>query len=186
MIDRYGLTVHAFDPTPLALQWARSQKLPPSFHLHELGVAGYDGTALFQPPSKSKFESFSLVRTSGVGSPIHAPVRRFQTLTGMLGHSRVDVVKMDIEGAEYPVLRDIIGSSTEVGQILVEFHHRWREIGAGQTRDAIRELAAAGYQVAAVSAAGTEYTFVATAEAARVRSSSFLSGASPTGSRADL
>jgi FkbM family methyltransferase len=175
MIDRYGLSVHAFDPTPLALAWARSQELPANFHLHELGIAPYDGMARFQPPTKLKFESFSMVRTSGLGQPIDAPVRRFRSLAAMLGHTSVDVLKMDIEGAEYEVLADILGSGIPVGQILVEFHHRWKEVGAGRTRRAIDALEAAGYVVAAVSPAGTEYTFVPKAQALAERSSSFPS-----------
>jgi FkbM family methyltransferase len=172
MIARYGLTVHAFDPTPLALEWIKSQQLPERFHLHELGIAAYDGDARFQPPIKTKFESFSMLRASGLGAPVDAPVRRFRTLTDMLGHTRVDVLKMDIEGAEYAVLRDIVSSGVAIGQILVEFHHRWKEIGAGQTRQAITDLAGAGFLVAGVSSSGTEYTLVAI-EAPPARNSSF-------------
>jgi FkbM family methyltransferase len=175
MIERYGVTVHAFDPTPLALTWARSQQLPPNFHLHEMGIAPYDGVARFQPPSKAKFESYSMVRRSGLGHSILAPVRRFGTLAEMLGHTRVDILKMDVEGAEYEVLPDILSSSIPVGQILVEFHHRWKEVGAAQTRRAIASLDAAGYVVAAVSSAGTEYTFVPKAGARAARNSSSLS-----------
>ncbi|HYF39127.1 MAG TPA: FkbM family methyltransferase [Gemmatimonadales bacterium] len=175
MIERYGLTVHAFDPTPLALAWVRSQQLPPNFHLHELGIAPYDGVACFQPPTKLKFESFSMVRSSGLGQAIEAPVRRFRSLTAMLGHTRVDVLKMDIEGAEYEVLPDLLDSNIPVGQILVEFHHRWKEVGAARTRRAIGFLESAGYAVAAVSSAGTEYTFIPKAGASAVRNSSFPS-----------
>jgi FkbM family methyltransferase len=175
MIDRFGLTIHAFDPTPLAVQWVKSQQPPERFHFHELGVAAYDGNAQFQPPTKLKFESFSMVRSSGLGSAVQASVHRFQTLVGMLGHAKVDVVKMDIEGAEYQVLRDILTGRTEIGQILVEFHHRWKEVGAAQTRHAIASLKAAGYVVAAVSSAGTEYTFVSKARAPAERNSSFPS-----------
>jgi FkbM family methyltransferase len=172
MIERYGLTVHAFDPTPLALDWTRSQELPQRFHLHELGLAPYDGIARFQPPSKTKYESFSMVRTSGEGVAIDAPVRRLESLADMLGHARVDVLKMDIEGAEYEVLRDVLCCRVRIGQILVEFHHRWKEVGAGRTARAITELADAGFLVAGVSSSGTEYTFVPTG-ASGGRSSSF-------------
>ena len=172
MIDRYGLTVHAFDPTPVALAWAKAQQLPERFHLHELGLAAFDGTARFQPPLKSKFDSFSMVRSSGQGSVVEAPVRRFQSIVDMLGTARVDVLKMDIEGAEYDVLSDILASRCELGQILVEFHHRWKEVSAARTRQAIAALSQAGYRVAAVSPAGTEYTFVPIGAAA-ARNSSF-------------
>jgi FkbM family methyltransferase len=175
MIERYGLTVHAFDPTPLALSWAKSQDLPAHFHLHEYGIAAYDGVARFQPPTKLKFESFSMVRSSGLGQPIEAPVRRFQSVASTLGHSWVDILKMDIEGAEYEVLTDVLESGIPVGQILVEFHHRWKEVGAARTRQAIRSLEGAGYVVAAVSSAGTEYTFIPKVGAPAERNSSSLS-----------
>src|ERR687895_610782 len=38
LIARHGVTVHAFDPTPLALEWAAGQRLPDRFHLHPYGV----------------------------------------------------------------------------------------------------------------------------------------------------
>ena len=160
LIDRYHLTVYAFDPTPLALAWIRAQDLPQGFLLQEVGIAGHDGTARFQPPTKSKFESFSLARSSGVGQAVDAPVRRFATLVEMLGHRRLSVLKLDIEGAEYQVLEDVLGSGIPVDQILVEFHHRWKEIGARQTRRAITRLRAAGWCVAHVSESGMEYTFL--------------------------
>jgi FkbM family methyltransferase len=177
IIERYGLTVHAFDPTPLSLDWIRSQQLPMEFHLHELGIAADDGNARFHPPTKAKFESFSLVRTSGLGEPIEAPVRRFKTLVQMLGHTKIDLLKLDIEGAEYEVLKDVLQSEVQIGQILVEFHHRWKEVGASQTERAIKQLIAAGYVLAAVSSSGMEYTFVAMAGVPAARSFSSPSGA---------
>src|SRR5262249_24376665 len=35
LIARFGVTIHAFDPTPLSLEWARREPLPPGFVLHE-------------------------------------------------------------------------------------------------------------------------------------------------------
>ncbi|HEX2251242.1 MAG TPA: FkbM family methyltransferase [Gemmatimonadales bacterium] len=172
MIEQYGLTVHAFDPTPRALSWIATQRLPARLHFHELGLAAFDGIASFQAPIKSKFESFSMVRQSGQGSPIQAPVRRLQSILDMLGHTKVDVLKLDIEGAEYDVLSDVLAGGCAIGQILVEFHHRWREVSAAQTHRAISSLSRAGYSLAAVSSAGTEYTFVPTGAAAGRNSSS--------------
>ena len=176
LIEQYNVTVHAFDPTPLALGWAESQQLPQRFVLHPVGVADYDGTACFQPPIKAKFESFSLVRTSGVGTAIEAPVQRLGTLTRMLGHSKVDLLKMDIEGAEYQVIRDLLESRIEIRQVLVEFHHRWKEVGALQTRQAIKALGEGGFDLVAVSPAGTEYTFILQARERPAQNSSSTAG----------
>ena len=160
LIARYGVTVHAFDPTPIALEWARSQALPERFLLHPYGVADFDGTARFAAPRKRKFASYSLARREGVGPAVEAPVYRLTTLMAMLHLPTPDVIKMDIEGAEYAVLADLLASGLRPAQILVEFHHRWREVGAGRTRQALQLLARSGYRIADVADNGLEYVFL--------------------------
>lgn len=157
---RWGATVHAFDPTPIALEWAAAQRLPPGFVLHPYGVADFDGTARFAGPRKRKFASFSLVRSDGVIPSVEAPVRRLATLATLLRLPPPDIIKMDIEGAEYAVLPDVLASGFRPAQILVEFHHRWREIGAGRTREALALLSGHGYRIADVSDNGMEYVFL--------------------------
>ena len=162
LIDRFGVMVHAFDPTPLALEWVRSQRLPDRLVLHELGLADYDGTARFLPSRQVGGENFSMVRETGIGQAIEAPVRRFVTLVGLVGVAP-DLVKIDIEGTEYIVLPDLLSSGFRPRQLLIEFHHWWREVSPRRTREAIRLLNRHGDLVADVSPKGKEYTFVFTA-----------------------
>src|ERR1035437_9343649 len=61
MIERFGVTVHAFDPTPRSIQWVKRQKLPDKFILHEYGIADYDGVARFYPPENSEWVSHTLL-----------------------------------------------------------------------------------------------------------------------------
>ena len=95
-----------------------------------------------------------------MGDAVEAPVRRLGTLRDSLRLPPPDLVKMDIEGAEYRVLPDLLESGFRPRQILVEFHHRWREVSARATRGAIALLNRHGYLVADVSANGMEYLFV--------------------------
>lgn len=160
LIERFGMPVHAFDPTPIALAWVATQALPPTLHVHPVGVAAEDGTARFAAPSRADWESFSMLRTDGAGESVDAPVRRLATLMQERGHDHLDLVKLDVEGAEYAVLPDLIGTGIRPTQILVEFHHRWREAGPGRTRAMIRLLQRHGYRIADVSPKGRELTFL--------------------------
>ena len=56
-------------------------------------------------------------------------MRRVATLMRDLGHERLDVLKMDIEGAEYEVVADVLASGIDIGQLLIEFHHRFSNVG---------------------------------------------------------
>ena len=69
---------------------------------------------------------------------------------------------MDIEGAEYEVIEDIINSSVPINQVLIEFHHRFESIGTGMTRQAISRLNEVGYRIFNVSASGEEISFIKT------------------------
>ena len=129
LIAHFGVEVHAFDPTPAALGWLERELPLAGFTLHRVGLADFDGVGVFRGPRKRKFESYSLARTEGVGPSIEAPVQTVGSLMRELGHPRIDLLKLDIEGAEYGVVAKLISQRLPVRQILVEFHHRWREIG---------------------------------------------------------
>jgi len=55
-----------------------------------------------------------------------------------LKHSKIDLLKMDIEGAEYSVLKDMESVNIRPKQLLIEFHHRFPNVGIGETKKAIR------------------------------------------------
>ena len=160
LIERFGTPVHAFEPTPRSLAWVRSQALPKAFTLHELGLASWDGEASFTPPPNPLHVSYSMVRDDRDGSAISAPVRRLSTIAAELGHARVHLLKMDIEGGEYTVLPDLLASGLLVDQLLVEFHHRWDFIGVAETKRMIVLLRQAGYRIANVSPSGCEFTLL--------------------------
>jgi FkbM family methyltransferase len=160
LIRRFHATIHAFDPTPRSVAWVASQQLPANFHFHPCGIAGYDGTCSFLPPANPAHVSHTMVPRASAGPSCELPVKRMQTFLSELRHARIDLLKMDIEGAEYAVIEDLIASGILVKQLLVEFHHRWKEIGPSKTKQAIRNLNAAGYEIFAVSPSGEEYGFV--------------------------
>lgn len=161
LIETHGLTVHAFDPTPSSIVWLETQSLPAQFTWQALGIASYDGRATFFAPADPTHVSHSVVPPVGADRhAIEVEVRRLSTIMGSLGHDRIDVLKLDIEGAEYDVLEEILTGGVRPGQLLVEFHHRAAGVGIERTRQAVAHLKAAGYRIFAVSDTGEEYGFI--------------------------
>ena len=160
LVARFGCTVHAFDPTPIARQWIAGQDLPPEIVFHPIGLAGEDGEVAFALPLHEGWDSFSLPSEGSRGEVVNCPVRRLETLARNLGHRRVDLLKMDIEGFEYGVIDDVLAGPLRPKQWLIEFHHEMMHFTAGQTRAAVSKLEAAGYKLFAVSNVGHEYSFV--------------------------
>jgi len=160
LIDRFGLRVEAFDPTPRSIEWLQNQTLPAEFVFHAYGVAEFDGNCAFVPPANPAHVSHSIVARPASRPAIEVPVHRLGTILKMLGHEQIDLLKMDIEGAEYGVLADMLACGIPVKQLLVEFHHRWPQLGIERTREAIRALNEAGYRIFSVSPSGEEYGFL--------------------------
>lgn len=161
-IDRFGATLHAFDPTPRSRKWIEAQTLPEAFHFHPIGLGSEDGEAEFFAPEVDAHVSFSAqpAAQSDPALAIRAPIKRLSTIAAELATGKPDVLKMDIEGFEYGVLDDLIEGSLRPAQLLVEFHHRMYGIPNSRTLDQIERLRAAGYRIFHVSDSGHEYGLV--------------------------
>lgn len=157
LIKKTGATIHAFDPTPKSIAWVTQQAWPSQLLFHPYGIAAYDGVQHFTEPIKAHWVSYSPARK---GSGVEAPVKKLATSMRELGHSHIDVLKMDIEGGEYAVIDDLLASHIFPTQILVEFHPHWRETGMCKTARTIKKLQDAGYKIFNVSKGGYDYSFI--------------------------
>ena len=92
---------------------------------------------------------------------VTCPIRRLSTLMQDLGHTRIDVLKMDIEGFEYAVVEDLIAGTIRPRQLLIEFHHNMYSHSRSDTERSVAMILAAGYELFWVSNVGHEYAFVA-------------------------
>jgi FkbM family methyltransferase len=125
LIEKYGVSVFAFDPTPLSIKWVKKQSLPKSFRFFPMGIYDIDSTIKFYPPARRNFTSYSFAERDyikGKLEVVELPVKRLVNIMGMLKHDTIDILKMDIEGAEYAVLDDMIRCGIRPSQILLEFH----------------------------------------------------------------
>jgi len=161
LAERFALTVDAFDPTPASVAWVAGRGLPPGVRFHPTGLAAHDGTLRFAPPRRgSRFNYRPLQSDAAATDAVVAPVRRLATHLRLLGHDRLDVLKMDIEGGEYAVLDDLLADGLPVRQLLVEFHHHFPGVGIDRTERAVRALERAGYRIFHISERGLEISFL--------------------------
>ncbi len=166
LMERFKLHIQAFDPSPESVDWIGGQSLPEGFHFHPYGLAATDGTISFAEPADPGIHSlFAANSAEGAAEGLKQhvlPVFCLATILEKLGHEKIDLLKMDIEGAEYGVIEDIINSPVPINQVLIEFHHRFPYIGVKQTKQALTSLNQAGYKVFNVSPSGEEISLIKT------------------------
>ena len=165
MMDKYGVNIHAFDPTPNTIKWVESKELSDKFIFHPYGISNIDEKIKIFPRvnkrGKKSNTMFSVVEEDNVKNHgIEVQMHTLKTIMQELGHTKIDILKMDIEASEYSVIADIVNTEIEVDQILVEFHHRFKSISNNMTLEAIDMLNRKGYKIFFISELGREYSFI--------------------------
>lgn len=129
MIEKYGCTAYAVDPTRQHADELRSHeaKLPGKFHYCPYAVGQVDGVVTFhhdpRNQSGSLIDEHISVQDKAVQS-YDVECLSLASLLDRLGLDEVDILKLDIEGAEYGLLLDAdLSVLSRFKQIFIEFHH---------------------------------------------------------------
>jgi hypothetical protein len=75
-------------------------------------------------------------------------------------HDYIDIIKMEIEGAEFEVFDKLNYKEINCGQILIEIHDKFFKNGKELFYNIIRKLNQNGYYCFALSNSGQEYSFI--------------------------
>ncbi|QOR75575.1 MAG: FkbM family methyltransferase [Thermoflavifilum sp.] len=162
LINMFHLHVFAFDPTPSSIEWIKNEngRLPDEFHFYDFGIASIDGNISFYPPEYKNYGSYSIIKDVYQSSSVMLPVKRLTSIMQELHHNHIDLLKMDVEGAEYAVIEDMVKSNIFPRQLLIEFHHRFKNIGVQKTKEIIHLLKQNEYHIFHVSPTGAEISFL--------------------------
>jgi FkbM family methyltransferase len=153
--------VLAFEPAPSNLDRLRRNltlnELGPGVEVLPLALGARPGTATFFDDGDSDGTEFSMVapRQSGAARAFEATVETLDGICAARGIERVDVVKIDVEGAEVDVLRGaerVLAASPEV-TLLIELHP-W----VTPPREVLAPLAERGYRLYDVKAVADQLT----------------------------
>ena len=112
------------------------------------------------PPRKDWISHSVLSANQFSSESVKLPVVRLSTAMKQQGFSHIDVLKMDIEGAEYGVIEDLVREEIPVAQLLVEFHHRFSSVGTVRTRKSLALLERYGMKIAYVCPRKEVFTLV--------------------------
>ena len=161
LIQQLKLEVYAFDPTPRSIEWIKKQSLSKSFKFIPVGLGSNDGEMEFFPPRKESSTHFSPIdRYDNLEvETIKAPVKTLKSIAQELDHQTIDLLKMDIEGAEYEVIDNLEEQELEINQILIEFHHMYKGISLDDTKKAIDKLRKLNFELFHISQRTYEFSF---------------------------
>jgi FkbM family methyltransferase len=184
---KYGCAVHIVDPTPRAVQHVEKLKqciesgadMPlantpggkyPHYqpatanllHMHPVGLWSETTTLRFFKPENDAHISHSLVNLQKTEHFIEVPVCRLSELMHAQQHAHIDLLKIDIEGAEYTVLQTVLEDKIPVDVLCIEYDesHANHLDGAYIQRieASLQALVAAGFQVIAKESSCHNYT----------------------------
>ncbi|AOX03493.1 hypothetical protein BJP34_32315 [Moorena producens PAL-8-15-08-1] len=100
LINQFGCDVFAFDPTPRAIKYVQKVAGNNSkYHFFEIGLWNKEDTLKFYVPQNPDHVSHSLINLQKTSDYIEVKVKRLRQIMEDIGHKKIDLIKIDIEGA---------------------------------------------------------------------------------------
>lgn len=116
----YQCQVYSFDPTPSSIKYIEScGRLPITFE--PWGIYHKDTLLSLFPQSKDSRVNLSTIYSHRGQKLCDIECYRLVSIMKMLGHSKVDLIKIDIEGAWPGVVEDIVSSGVAPRILCIEF-----------------------------------------------------------------
>lgn len=156
LIQRFGCQVWGLDPTPRAIRHVKIHAShEPRYHFLPVGLWSEDVTLSFFAPQNPSHVSYSIVNLQGTQESFDAPCRSVRSLMNELGQNRIDLLKLNIEGAAYAVLESMARDDIRPRQLCISFD---QPTPLRKVLNACRRLLAGGYKLVAID--GWNFTFV--------------------------
>lgn len=161
IIKAIGCEVHGFDNMSTSNKWFLKQGSPgPNFHRHPYFLSHIDETVELRLPTGSGASYANVETGSALGfrdkaASISLEARSVGSIMQMLNHSCIDVLKIDIESAEFKIFDEMSRQVTAgisahplpVCQLLVNFHSRLHPLGHQIKDYAMLALAKLGFRL---------------------------------------
>jgi len=170
---KYGCHIHIIDPTPRAkdhfIDTIKSLKSSvqsktgndeyypvasnisfDKIHFHPIGLWNKKDIIKFYAPQNENHVSHSALNLQRTTNFFEASVLPVSDLMNQLNHRQLDLLKLDIEGAEYNVIEDILISKIPIKILCIEFDETHTPIDRDfhkRIKKSIHLLQKAGYKI---------------------------------------
>lgn len=184
LAEKLGANVYIFDPTPRAI--AHFEELKKSIlentrmnvnndpdlfyslktgnlekmHYYDYGIWKKDSIEKFYAPKKKEWVSHAIINSQKTTEYFEGECKKISTVMKELGHNKLDLLKLDVEGAEYEIIDSILEDKIPIKILCVEFdeinfddYASFRNI-----RRAIKNLLRNGFEI--INIDGQDYTFL--------------------------
>ena len=156
--------IYAYDPTPRAIEYVKHHSLyqSESFHFFPYGLSDKDELSTFYLPVNDSHDcSGSVISCDHLkGQIINVEMKCLNTIIRKNRHTRIDLLKLDIEGAEFQVINSLKDCDVPIYQICMEIHDRFFDNGLEKLKDCLVTLRNMDYQLIAISYSEQELTFI--------------------------
>jgi len=170
---QFGCDVHLFDPTPRAiahfhnlrehalsgesmLVGGTSHTYPVDthtldrLHFHPFGVYGSEKTLRFYAPKNPSHVSHSVRNLQDTERFFEAKCKTIQSFMQQFGHDRLDLLKLDIEGAEHSVIDHLIADGVRPRILCIEFDSALQQRRYAEAAMDLNRLVKFGYDLAEI------------------------------------
>jgi FkbM family methyltransferase len=160
LVKQFGCSVVLLDPSPIGQKtMTLSENQIQEFRFLPVALAGHKGKLKLGEPEPGD-KSWYARKEDTAGMDVSCT--DLKSLMEENRHDHIDLLKLDIEGSEYDVIKGILTHRVPVHQICVEYHHGILPgISRGRTIRSILSLIRRGYKL--VDQFGNNHTFVRSA-----------------------
>ena len=146
----------AFDPTPRSIEFVeREAAHEPRFHFYPMGLWHEEATLKFYAPKDPRHVSHSVLNLQATPNYFEAPCKRLSSIMAELGHDRLDLLKLNIEGAHFEVMDSVMEDRVPIKVLTVAID---RPTSVARVSRAVRDLRRHGFSLVKVES--WAYTFV--------------------------
>ena len=120
LAERKGLEVHSFDPTPGSIRYMEKSNRG-RVQFHPWGLLDEERTVRFHAPADSRHANWFVDNLHGTSDFFDAECMTIGDAMRRLGHGRIDLLKIDIEGSWDRVLDRMLDDGILPETLCVEF-----------------------------------------------------------------